>query len=232
MLRYIRIEYAGRKLYDDLTPSGLLFASTGKGLQVDHVEISHSGGDSFKWIGGDTDCRYLVSNQCKANDFCVSNGYRGNVQFGISIRDLSTYEANGNGIEIINAENGLLTDPSTQATFSNMTFINTSYNKEYPSKLNFHSAIAVTRSARVNCYNSIFIGWPVGVTIDNYQSQSRMMATEGKMNISNNTFVKVSTLGSDAIGVNEDVRVDKYISGNPLKANGKEVSRVAGSETK
>lgn len=220
LLRYVRIEYAGKKLCDELSPCGFLFASTGKGLQVDHVEVSHSGGDSFRWIGGDTDCRYLLSNQCKANDFCVSNGYRGNVQFGISIRNLSTYEANGNGIESMNASNGLLTDPTTQATFSNMTFINTSHNKEYPSKQYYHSAINVTRSARVNCYNSIFIGWPVGVTIDNYQSQSRMMATEGKMNISNNTFVNVSTLGSDAIGVTEDVRVDKYASGNPLKTIG------------
>ncbi len=220
LLRYIRIEYAGRKLYDDLTPSGLLFASTGKGLQVDHVEVSNSGGDSFNWIGGDTDCKYIVSDQCEQNDFNVSNGYRGNVQFGISIRDLSTCKANGNGIESMNAESGLLTDPTTQATFSNMTFINTSNETVNLSKQSFHSAIYVSRSACVNCYNSIFIGWPVGVTIDNYQSLSRMLAKEGKMNISNNTFVNVNTLGSDAKDVIEDVRVDKFTNGNPLKTKG------------
>jgi hypothetical protein len=71
-LKYVQIHYA---------KTGLIAASAGSGTVLDHIEVTESSENSFALHGGTANIKYAVSVNPKKNDFYVSDGYRGNMQF-------------------------------------------------------------------------------------------------------------------------------------------------------
>ena len=87
VLQYVRIEFAGYPFKKDQEINGLTLGSVGAGTTVDHVQVSYSNDDSFEWFGGTVNCKYLIAYRGWDDDFDTDNGYSGNVQFGLSVRD-------------------------------------------------------------------------------------------------------------------------------------------------
>lgn len=61
--------------------------SVGSGTKIDHVQISYSNDDAFEWFGGTVNCTHIISYKTWDDDFDTDNGYNGNIQFGLSVRD-------------------------------------------------------------------------------------------------------------------------------------------------
>ena len=73
-MKYVRIEYAGKRVSQDIYFSGLLLASVGTGTVLEHIMVSNSGDDAFLVWGGNIALNNLVSFKAKGSDFKFSYG--------------------------------------------------------------------------------------------------------------------------------------------------------------
>ena len=135
---------------------------------MDYVEVAYANDDSFEWFGGTVNCSHLISYKGLDDDFDTDNGYSGNVQFGIAVRDSQVADVSGsNAFESDNDANGSTLTPQTSATFSNMTIIGP-INSAAPGSINalFQNALQIRRNSSISVFNSVFTGFPVGLFID------------------------------------------------------------------
>jgi len=217
ILSYVRIEFAGNPFSTDQEINGLTLGSVGSGTQIDHIQVSYSNDDSFEWFGGTVDAKYLIAYHGWDDDFDTDNGYRGKIQFGLVVRNpLIADKSISNGLESDNNADGTAQTPVTKPIFSNITFVGpyaqdsqfdntTSYitgGAYYPnngSKLGqFQSAMQIRRSSNLCCYNSVAIGYPIGLMICNDKgSLTQSSASSGVINLKNIVFAGMKITGSD-----------------------------------
>ncbi|PWN67997.1 hypothetical protein [Chryseobacterium oncorhynchi] len=168
ILKYVRIEYAGYAFLPDKEVNGLTFGGVGNGTTVDYVEVAYANDDSFEWFGGTVNCSHLISYKGLDDDFDTDNGFSGNIQFGIAVRDPQVADVSGsNAFESDNDANGSPLTPQTSATFSNMTIIGP-INSSSPGSINslFQNALQIRRNSSISVFNSVFTGFPVGLFVD------------------------------------------------------------------
>lgn len=217
VLSYVRIEFAGYPFRTDQEINGLTLGSVGSGTKIDHVQVSYSNDDSFEWFGGAVDAKYLIAYHGWDDDFDTDNGFRGNIQFCLSVRNPKIADkSNSNGFESDNNSDGTTQAPVTKPVFSNVTMIgpigqdkifsNTTayidggkFNPANGSKLGqFQSAMQIRRSSNLCCYNSVAVGFPVGIMICNDKgSKTQGFATDGSISLKNIVFAGLSIYGSD-----------------------------------
>lgn len=229
VISYVRVEFAGYPFEKDKEINGVTFGSIGSGTKIDHIQVSYSNDDSFEWFGGKADAKYLIAYKGWDDDFDTDNGFSGHVQYGLVVRDPKLADTSqSNGFESDNCADGATVDPYTTAVFSNITFIgpkegaadfqNTtdyinggSYNPNNGSALGrFQSAMQIRRSSRLNCFNSIAVGFPIGLILDGEKGNTQQMAQEGNLKLQNLWFANMDILGSDANKLYEDVLVTGY----------------------
>lgn len=227
VLSYVRIEFAGYPFQKDKEINGLTLGAVGRGTQVDHVQVSYSNDDSFEWFGGTVNCKYLVAYKGWDDDFDTDNGFSGNVQFGLALRDSRLADTSqSNGFESDNCADGAAVEPYTAATFSNITFVgpkvldsqfqNTSdyitggtYNPNNGSALGkFQAAMQIRRASRLNCINSVALGWPIGLIVDGEKGSTVQASKDGLLKLQNIVFAGMDAIGTDANKVYEDVLYD------------------------
>ncbi len=196
-LSYIRIEYAGYAFQPDKEINSLTLAAVGSGTTIDHVQTIYAKDDAFEWFGGTVNCKYLIATKTQDDDFDTDNGYRGNVQFGLIIRDsliadISTSEA----FESDNNSGGTTATPKTAAVFSNITAIGPRATLNNVGSSLFRAGAQIRRNSGISIFNSIIVGWPVGILID----ASTGTATD--LNIADNTLrIKNTTLAGNTVNV-------------------------------
>jgi hypothetical protein len=167
ILRYVRIEYAGYAFLPDKEINGLTFGGVGNGTIVDYVQVSYANDDSFEWFGGTVNCSHLISYRTLDDDFDTDNGFSGKVQFGIALRDSAVADiSKSEAFESDNDANGSQLLPQTKAIFSNMTVIGPRQNANNIGNSLFLAAAQIRRNSSISIFNSIFMGWPVGLLID------------------------------------------------------------------
>jgi hypothetical protein len=164
ILRFVRIEYAGIPFQLNNETNGLTLAGVGSGTIIDYVQVSHSGDDAFEFFGGTVNCKHLIAYGSKDDDFDCDLGYRGNIQFGLAVRNPELSDVSGsNGLEIDNDNAGNPTTPKTRPTFTNLTIVGPTGAMDD----NYRRAAHLRRNAEPAIYNSLFIGnFPVGLFID------------------------------------------------------------------
>lgn len=217
VLSYVRCEFAGFPFAVDQEINGITFGSVGSGTKVDHLQVSYSNDDSYEWFGGSVNAKYLVAYHGWDDDFDTDNGFSGKIQFCLGIRNPRIADQSvSNGFESDNCGNGAAVNPFTAAVFSNVTFVgpigqaadfsNTSdyitagnMNPGNGSKLGqFQAAMQIRRNSHLNCFNSVAMGYPVGLIVENDKgSATQTAATDGVFKISNIYFAGMTILGSD-----------------------------------
>ncbi len=223
VLSYVRIEFAGYPFKADQEINGLTLGSVGSGTKIDHVQVSYSNDDSYEWFGGKVNCKYLIAYKGWDDDFDTDNGFSGTVQFGLSVRDSKIADVSqSNGFESDNNADGSKSDPHTQAVFSNMTFIGPKavdanfvndksyitageYNPNNGSSLGkFQAAMHIRRDSHLNCFNSVAVGWPIGLILDNEKGDTQGAATANTLKLQNIWMANMDILGSDFNKIYED----------------------------
>lgn len=170
VLSYVRIEFPGIPLAATANSeiNGLSMYSVGSQTQIDHVQISYSGDDSYEWFGGTVDAKYLVAYKTWDDDFDTDNGFRGRIQFGVAFRDSRFADQSGStAFESDNDKDGSLNTPMTAPVFSNMTIIGPKWNGN-PDTTNtlFTRVVHHRRSSRFSLFNSLLSAWPTGYYVD------------------------------------------------------------------
>ncbi|MFM7838863.1 MAG: hypothetical protein ACKO6K_04800, partial [Chitinophagaceae bacterium] len=133
VLRYVRIEYAGKAVNPGDEVNGLSLYAVGNGTTIDYVQVSRGYDDAFEIFGGTVNCKHLIAYNSADDDFDFDDGYRGKIQFAISFKDPSFTDPKGtsgdvsNNIEVdnVNPSNGFLLSrkPITSPVMSNFTCI-------------------------------------------------------------------------------------------------------------
>jgi hypothetical protein len=167
-MQYVRIEYAGYAYQPDNELNSLTMAAVGSGTTISHIQVTYAKDDAFEWFGGTVNCKYLIAYKTQDDDFDTDNGYNGNVQFGIILRDsviadISTSEA----FESDNNSGGTATTIQTTAVFSNITAIGPRIDPTYGKGNSLYRAGAhIRRNTGISIMNSIFAGWNRGFQFD------------------------------------------------------------------
>ncbi len=216
VLSYVRIEFAGFPFQPDQEINGLTLGSVGSGTKIDHVQVSYSNDDSFEWFGGTVNCKYLIAYKGWDDDFDTDNGFSGHVQYGLAIRDARIADKSmSNGFESDNNAKGTNADPHTSAVFSNITFVgpkatasdfvnNSDYinagsldPKNGSGLGRFQGGMQIRRDSHLSCFNSVVVGWPVGLIIDGELGDCQGAATNGLLKLQNLYFANLDAIGTD-----------------------------------
>ncbi|MEO7983344.1 MAG: hypothetical protein ABI688_04605, partial [Bacteroidota bacterium] len=94
-------------------------------------------------------------------------GFAGKVQFGLIIRD--SVLADGSKSEAFESDNdasGTTATPKTTAIFSNVTVIGPRATIQNVGNSLFRGAAHIRRNTGISIFNTIIMGWPVGIEID------------------------------------------------------------------
>lgn len=167
ILRYVRIEYAGYAFLPDKEINGITFGAVGNQTVVDYVQVSYANDDAFEWFGGTVNCKHLISYKTLDDDFDTDNGFSGNVQFGIIVRDSSVADiSKSEAFESDNDANGSTLTPATKAVFSNITAIGPKETLTNNGNSLFLGGAQLRRNTQTSIFNSIIMGWPTGLLID------------------------------------------------------------------
>ncbi|WP_337865640.1 T9SS type A sorting domain-containing protein [Ignavibacterium sp.] len=168
ILRYVRIEFPGIAFLPDNEINGLTLGGIGNATIIENVQVSYSGDDSFEWFGGTANAKNLISFRGVDDDFDMDFGFRGNIQFAFAVRDPNIADISGsNGFETDNDGTGTFNTPRTLPVISNFTVVgpmpDTSFTAYNP---NFRRGAHIRRSALTSIYNSIVMGFPIGLLLD------------------------------------------------------------------
>jgi len=173
-LQYVRVEFAGVALAPNNEINGLTMGGVGNGTTIDHVQVSFSNDDSYEWFGGSVNTKYLIAFRGIDDDFDTDNGYSGKNQFLFGLRDPAVADISGsNGFESDNDAAGSTNLPQTKAVFSNVTI---DAGSDSATNLNFRRGAHIRRNSHEYVYNSILMGYPVGVLIDGSNTETNVLA--------------------------------------------------------
>lgn len=167
IMRYVRIEFPGIALQPNQEINGLTLGAVGSGTTIDHIQVSYSGDDSYEWFGGAVNMRNIVSFRSWDDVFDTDNGFRGKVQFALSICDPAQADQSGsNGFESDNDASGSTASPYTMPIFSNVTFFGPYAVSGGTPNMQYKRAAHIRRNSRCNAYNTVFAGYPTGILLD------------------------------------------------------------------
>jgi hypothetical protein len=198
-LKYLRIEYAGIAYSADNEINGLTMGGVGNGTKISYIQVYRSGDDAFEWFGGSVNCDHLVATYSWDDDFDTDNGFSGKIQFGVAQRIKTIADQSGsNGFESDNDANGSSNTPQTSAIFSNMTIVGPyTAGNSGSINANFQHAAQIRRNSAMSLYNSLLIGFPVGLYIDDSKvavaSATSTNAIEGRLVFKNNIIAGCGT---------------------------------------
>ncbi len=170
-LRYVRIEYAGKRISQDTYFNGLLLASVGASTVLDHIMVSNCGEDGFEVWGGNVSLNNLVSYRSKGTDFKFNHGTASLIFNSLAVR--SPYASNGSGdkcLEVLSYNDKEEMDfakSKTSLEASNLTFLNSSDDLESAIKMNLvHEAIFVGDNTELNISKTVISGFNPAVILD------------------------------------------------------------------
>lgn len=229
VLRHVRIEFPGIAFQPNSEINGLTCGAVGSKTVIEHVQVSYSGDDSFEFFGGAVNCKWLIAYRGWDDDFDTDFGYRGKIQFAVSVRDPNIADASGsNGFESDNDATGTSNTPITQPIFSNVSiFGGYCFNSTISS--NYKRALHMRRNTRTSTFNSVFAGYPTGLLIESSSTQGN--ATNGDLRFKNNALVQMNDTLAATTAANPNQVNGSFNIGNPSTSTGWFYTNGFGNQT-
>ncbi|MFZ1800493.1 MAG: hypothetical protein WAU24_11570 [Chitinophagaceae bacterium] len=167
ILRYVRIEYAGYAYLPDNELNGLTLAGVGRSTIVDNVEVYKANDDAIECFGGSVNLKHIIFISTLDDDFDTDNGWSGQVQFGIVMRDsLIADVSKSESFESDNDANGSSLDPQTRGIYSNITVVGPRATTTNVGNSLFLAGAQIRRNSTISIFNSVIMGYPTGLLID------------------------------------------------------------------
>jgi hypothetical protein len=190
--KYLRVEFAGIELTPNNETNSITMGGVGSGTTMEYCQVSFGGDDGFEWFGGSVNGKYLVSFGSWDDCFDVDYGYTGKVQFGVTVRYPSFADQSGsNFFECDNGPNDDVTSLITTGTFSNFTCIGPKLTNSQSINANYQHAMDLRRRTAVTIANSVFVGMPRGIRMNQQSVYDNYNAGTGVL--TNNIMAAPST---------------------------------------
>lgn len=183
-LKYVRIEFTGWPIQPNQEINGLTLGAVGRKTLLDYIQVSYCGDDSYEWFGGTVNGKHLIAFRGWDDEFDMDNGYTGNLQFLVSLRDPAVADQSGsNGFEVDNDGQATSNTPFTSPTISNATIIGPASNLATTVNAQYQRAIHFRRNSKPKLYNSVLTGYPRGFHLDGAGCEN--WATQNELQLRN-----------------------------------------------
>lgn len=171
ILKYVRIEYAGKRTKNYGYYNGLTLAGVGSETILENIMVSYCQGDSFSILGGNTTLSQLVSFRSKRSDFKFNYGAQSFMTNSLAIK--SPYYSSSDGASSIylasynNMEEVDITKKGTNLQAENLTLMVLSDHLDADTNVGLvHEAMYVKKGASFSMNKSIFSGFNPAVVLD------------------------------------------------------------------
>ncbi|TDP02310.1 hypothetical protein [Flavobacterium sp. 245] len=166
VLKYIRIEYAGRKLSSLKELNGLSLAGVGRKTVLNNIQISYSNDDSFECYGGDLNMSNLISYRTTDDDFDFTQGAQINISNSVAIRHPFSSDISGSRCFEVDSYDKIggtdMSKKMTKINASNITLVNMEENNQGLVR----ESVYVRENTFFNLSNSIISGFTPFVLLE------------------------------------------------------------------
>ena len=125
IIRYVRIAEAGLAAGTGNELNGLTLQGVGYGTEVEYVHVHNNLDDGVEWFGGTVNAKYIVLTGIDDDDIDFDEGFRGNIQYAIVVKDQNATSVTGDNdpraIELNSSDDDYV--PQTQGAIANVTII-------------------------------------------------------------------------------------------------------------
>ncbi|WP_159020353.1 hypothetical protein [Algibacter sp. L3A6] len=201
VLKYVRIEYAGKRTKDNGYFSGVTLAGVGSETVLENIMVTYCKGNSFNVIGGVVNLDKMVSYRSNGNDFDFNYGTQCNITNSLAIRSpyvSGSEESRSMSISSYNKKEEVdYSKKSTLVTAENMSIINLSNDLASAIEIGLvKEGIYISKDASLDMRKSVISGFNPAVIIDNEielstENLNKLKFREMYFNNSNgNIFIK------------------------------------------
>ncbi len=171
VLRFVRIEFAGRKVKGFKEFNSLTLAGVGNKTIIDNVMCSFSGDDSFEVCGGEVNITKAISYKALDDDFDFTQGAQVNLDNSLAVRSSYVSAAGSRCIEIDSyerKEDADFTKKLTSVVASNITMLNDSNNLDVDIAAGLiKEAVRIAENSLLTIRKSVISGFNPAITLDN-----------------------------------------------------------------
>lgn len=182
ILKYVRIEYSGRKLSALKELNGLSLAGVGRKTVLSNIQISYSNDDSFECYGGDLNMSNLVSYRTTDDDFDFTQGAQINISNSIAIRHPFSSDISGSRCFEADSydkiENTDMTKKMTKINANNITLVNLEENNQGLVR----ESVYIRENTFFNLTNSIVSGYTPFVLLEGNIGNGEVNLTKISLN--------------------------------------------------
>lgn len=171
ILKFVRIEFAGKKIKGLGNFNALLLAGVGNKTVLENIMISYAAGDSFEIFGGELTLNKLVSFKSNSDDYKFNFGTQCRIDNSLAIR--SSYLTNSLGSRCIDVasydkKEGIdFTKKQTSVVATNLTLVNNSENINADIQLGLvKEAVYVSENASLDLKRTVISGFNPAVLLD------------------------------------------------------------------
>ena len=208
ILRYVRIEYAGKRTKDFGYFNALTLAGVGNQTTIENVMVSYCEGNSFNIIGGEVNLNKLVSYRSSSNDYKFNYGTQCNIYNSLAIRSPYVSGADGSRCMYIASyekkEEIDFSKNQTSVNAENLTLLNISNDLASDIEVGLvREALFVSKDASLTMNKSVISGFNPAVILDdkiviNSENLERIQFSEMYFNNCNgNVFTKNNSSNED-----------------------------------
>lgn len=166
ILKYVRVEYAGRKLSSLKELNGISLAGVGRKTVLSNIQVTYSNDDSFECYGGDLNMNNLISYRTTDDDFDFTQGAQINISNSIAIRHPFSSDISGSRCFEVDSYDKIgntdMTKKLTKINAANITLVNLEENNQGLVR----ESVYVRENTFFNLSNSIVSGFTPFVLLE------------------------------------------------------------------
>ena len=213
VLRYVRVEYAGKILGTDNELNGFSFNGVGNGTTVEYIQAYKGSDDGLEFFGGTVNVRYAVSTHNQDDSFDWTHGWRGKGQYWVAQQGP---DGGDRGIEADNNGDDNTLEPYSNPTLCNITLIGVDDGD------GLNTGMRLREGTKGKIYNAYVTGFPkYGIRVSDEITLNNL--TNGELFVSNSLVENNGTNFEEQCVVFEtltDVVNDEWFYNDPIIGTG------------
>ena len=163
-LRYVRIAEGGLVAGPNNEINGLTLQGVGYGTTLEYIQVHSNLDDGIEWFGGTANVKYAVLTSNDDDDIDYDEGYMGNIQYAIVIKDQDAPAPQGSndprGIEANSSDADYV--PETNAVLANITILGGPMNNNAASTAGPQPGMRLRGAVVTSIYNSSVANFDTG----------------------------------------------------------------------
>ena len=172
ILKYVRIEYAGRRTKQFGYFNALTLAGVGNETTINNIMVSYCHGNSFNVIGGKVNLEKMISYRTSSNDYEFNYGTQCNIKDSLAIRSPYISGANGSKCMYVASYDEIdevdLSQITTTVNGENLTLVNVSDDLASDIQIGLvKEALYIAPDVSLSLNKTVISGFNPAVILDN-----------------------------------------------------------------